>query len=97
CGEAARPPLSVDRSPLIRSLSQFVLVLSRICPARRIISRICYSDAMRRLPIFWQIFLAYGVLIVPSLGVLGSTVVAWVEQQMLQQVEQELRTTAILI
>jgi two-component system phosphate regulon sensor histidine kinase PhoR len=52
---------------------------------------------MRRFPIFWRIFLAYSVLVVPSLGLLGSTVVAWVEQQMLRQVEQELRATAVLL
>jgi two-component system phosphate regulon sensor histidine kinase PhoR len=46
---------------------------------------------------FWQIFLAYGLLVVPSLGLVGSTVVAWVEQQMLQQVERELRATALLL
>lgn len=46
---------------------------------------------------FWQIFLAYGLLVVPALGLVGSTVVAWVERQMLQQVERELRSTAVLL
>src|SRR5437660_2430018 len=52
---------------------------------------------MRRLPMFWQIFLAYGLVVGPSLGLLGSTVVAWVQQQMLSQVERELRATAVLL
>jgi two-component system phosphate regulon sensor histidine kinase PhoR len=46
---------------------------------------------------FWQIFLAYGLVVVPSLGLLGSTVVAWVQQEMLAQVERELRATAVLL
>ncbi len=46
---------------------------------------------------FWQIFLAYGLLVVPSLGLLGSAVVAWIEQAMLEQVGQELRSTAVLL
>jgi two-component system phosphate regulon sensor histidine kinase PhoR len=46
---------------------------------------------------FWKIFLPYCLLVVPSLGLVGSTIVAWVEQQMLQQVERELRATAVLL
>jgi two-component system phosphate regulon sensor histidine kinase PhoR len=52
---------------------------------------------MRRLPIFWQIFLSYSLLLVPALGLVGSTVVTWVEQEMLRQVERELRATAVLV
>jgi two-component system phosphate regulon sensor histidine kinase PhoR len=46
---------------------------------------------------FWQMFLAYAALVVTSLGLLGSAVVIWVEQRMLQQVEQELLATAVLL
>src|SRR6516164_5810155 len=57
----------------------------------------CYVEGMRRLPMFWQMFLAYAALVVTSLGLLGSAVVIWVEQRMLQQVEQELLATAVLL
>ncbi len=46
---------------------------------------------------FWQIFLTHGLLIVPSLVLVGSTVVAWVEEAMLRQVERELSDTAVLL
>jgi two-component system, OmpR family, phosphate regulon sensor histidine kinase PhoR len=51
---------------------------------------------MGRLPIFWQIFL-YGLLIVASLGVIGSIVVGWLEQEMLRQVEHELDASGVLL
>src|SRR4051794_11810583 len=56
-----------------------------------------YLESMRRLPMFWQIFLVYAMLVVPALGLLGSTVVAWVEQEMLLQVEYELRNATALL
>jgi two-component system phosphate regulon sensor histidine kinase PhoR len=56
-----------------------------------------YAEGMRRLPMFWQIFLAYGLLVVLALVLLGSSVLASAEQQMLQQVEHELRSTAMLL
>src|SRR5689334_17044277 len=52
---------------------------------------------MRRLPMLWQIFMSYGLLIVPSLALFGSTVVAWLEEEMLRQVERELGRTAVLL
>src|SRR5689334_6537110 len=56
-----------------------------------------YPDAMRRLPLLWQIFVTYGLLVVPSLALFGSTVVAWVEEEMLRNVERELGATAALL
>jgi two-component system phosphate regulon sensor histidine kinase PhoR len=52
---------------------------------------------MPRLSMFWQIFLAFGVLIVISLGALGGVVGAWVEQRALQEVEEHLKSKAILL
>jgi two-component system phosphate regulon sensor histidine kinase PhoR len=52
---------------------------------------------MRRLPIFWQIFVTYGLLTVVPLGLTGSTVVAWGEQETLRQVEHQLHETAELL
>jgi two-component system phosphate regulon sensor histidine kinase PhoR len=46
---------------------------------------------------FWQMFLAFGLLIVLALGSLGGAVGAWVEQQALAQVEDRLKTKAILL
>ncbi len=46
---------------------------------------------------FWQIFLTYGLLVVPSLGLVGSAVVAWVEKDMLQQVDRELCLAAAVL
>jgi two-component system, OmpR family, phosphate regulon sensor histidine kinase PhoR len=46
---------------------------------------------MKRVPVFWRISLAYAVLVVACAGLIGSTAVAWVEQEMLKQVEHELR------
>jgi two-component system, OmpR family, phosphate regulon sensor histidine kinase PhoR len=56
-----------------------------------------YVDGMRRLPMFWQIFLGYGLFMMPLLGLLGSTVVAWITEQMLQQVERQLETETVLV
>jgi two-component system phosphate regulon sensor histidine kinase PhoR len=52
---------------------------------------------MPRLSMFWQIFLAFGALIVISLGALGIVVGAWVEQRALQEVEEHLKSKAILL
>jgi two-component system phosphate regulon sensor histidine kinase PhoR len=52
---------------------------------------------MPRLSMFWQTFLAFGSLIVLALGVVGGVVGAWVEQQALLQIEERLKSKAILI
>jgi two-component system phosphate regulon sensor histidine kinase PhoR len=52
---------------------------------------------MPRVSMFWQVFLAFGSLIVLTLGVLGGVVGAWVEQQALSQIEERLKSKAILI
>ena len=52
---------------------------------------------MPRLSMFWQMFLAFGSLIVLALGTLGGVVGAWVEQQALLQVEAHLKSKAILL
>ncbi|HZZ81356.1 MAG TPA: ATP-binding protein [Gemmataceae bacterium] len=52
---------------------------------------------MLRLSMFWQMFLAFGSLVVFSLGALGVIVGAWVEQQSLRQVEERLRSKAALL
>lgn len=52
---------------------------------------------MVRSSMFWQMFLAFGLLIVFALGGLGTVVGAWVEQQVLGQVEARLKSKALLI
>ncbi len=52
---------------------------------------------MPRLTMFWQMFLAFGLLIVLALCALGVVVGAWVEQQSLQQIEERLKAKAILV
>jgi two-component system phosphate regulon sensor histidine kinase PhoR len=52
---------------------------------------------MPRLSMFWQTFLAFGSLIVLALGVVGGVVGAWVEQQALLQIEERLKSKAILM
>jgi two-component system phosphate regulon sensor histidine kinase PhoR len=52
---------------------------------------------MPRLSMFWQTFLAFGSLIVLALGVVGGVVGAWVEQQALLQIEERLKSKAILL
>src|SRR5262249_11687392 len=52
---------------------------------------------MPRLSIFWQTFLAFGSLIVLALGAVGGVVGAWVEQQALLQIEERLKSKAILM
>ena len=50
-----------------------------------------------RVTIYWQLFLAFGLLIVLPLGVLGGFVGTWVEEQALAQIEDRLRSKAILL
>src|SRR6516162_10621732 len=52
---------------------------------------------MPRLSMFWHTFLAFGSLIVLALGVVGGVVGAWVEQQALSQIEERLKSKAILM
>jgi two-component system phosphate regulon sensor histidine kinase PhoR len=52
---------------------------------------------MPRLSMFWQTFVAFGSLIVLALGVVGGVVGAWVEQQALLQIEERLKSKAILL
>ena len=52
---------------------------------------------MPRLSMFWQIFLAFGSLIVVALGALGGVVGAWVEQQAISQIEQHLKSKTLLL
>src|ERR1700722_15848973 len=52
---------------------------------------------MPRLTMFWQMFLAFGVLVVLALGVLGILSGTWVEQQALAQTENHLKTKAIYL
>lgn len=52
---------------------------------------------MPRLSMFWQMFLAFGSLVVLSLGGLGVIIGAWVEQQALRQVEERLKSKAALV
>src|SRR3954451_12103450 len=52
---------------------------------------------MPRLSLFWQTFLAFGALIVLALGVLGGVLGNWVEQQALLQIEDLLKSKAILL
>src|ERR1022692_4926100 len=47
--------------------------------------------------LFWQMFLAFGLLIVLALGLVGGVVGAWVEQQALKQIEEHLKSKAILL
>ena len=46
---------------------------------------------------FWQMFLAFGLLIVLALAGLGAVVGDWVEQQALGQVEERLKSKAVLL
>jgi two-component system phosphate regulon sensor histidine kinase PhoR len=52
---------------------------------------------MSHLSMFWQMFLAFGSLIVLTLGALGGVVGAWVEHQALAQIEEHLKSKAILL
>ncbi|MBI2803696.1 MAG: HAMP domain-containing protein [Planctomycetes bacterium] len=52
---------------------------------------------MSRLSMFWQTFFAFGILIVVALGVLGGVIGSWVERQALLQIEERLKSKAILL
>ncbi len=52
---------------------------------------------MPRSSMFWQMFLAFGLLIVLALGGLGAVVGDWVEQQALDHVEERLKSKAVLL
>src|SRR6516225_5918656 len=52
---------------------------------------------MSRLTLFWQVFLAFGLLILLSVGALGGVIGAWVENQALSQVEEHLKSKALLV
>src|SRR5579859_4068393 len=57
----------------------------------------CYAEDMRRLPMFWQIFVTYGLLVAPALALLGSMAVAWGEDLMLREVESDLHERTALL
>jgi two-component system phosphate regulon sensor histidine kinase PhoR len=46
---------------------------------------------------FWQIFATYGLLIVPSLALLGSMAVAWGEDLMMREIQNDLLERAALV
>jgi two-component system phosphate regulon sensor histidine kinase PhoR len=52
---------------------------------------------MPRSSMFWQMFLAFGTLIVVALGGLGLFIGYWVEQQALRQMEDRLKSKAVLL
>jgi len=52
---------------------------------------------MPRFTLFWQMFLAFGTLIVVALGVSGGVVGAWAEQQAMRQIEEHLKSKAVLL
>ena len=52
---------------------------------------------MPRLSMFWQMFFAFGLLITLALGGLGGVAGAWVERQQLQQIEERLKSKALLL
>src|SRR5947209_20435446 len=52
---------------------------------------------MGRLSMFWQIYLAFGALIVVAIGLLGIIIGAWVEGNELQSIEDQLRSKAVLL
>lgn len=52
---------------------------------------------MPRLSIFWQTFLAFGTLIIAVLGVVGGVVGTSVEEQALAQIEEGLKSKAVLV
>src|SRR5438477_5406703 len=53
--------------------------------------------SMPRLSMFWQTFLAFSLLIVLALGAVGVVVGAWIERQALLQVEERLKSKAIML
>src|SRR5262245_7702517 len=52
---------------------------------------------MRRFPVVWQLFLAFGLLVVVPLGALGLIGGAWMRHTGLQAVEERLRGKAALL
>jgi two-component system phosphate regulon sensor histidine kinase PhoR len=52
---------------------------------------------MWRSRMFWQVFVAYGALVLVSLGLLGFFITRRVEQDELRQVEERLRGKALLV
>ena len=52
---------------------------------------------MRRISTFWQLFLAFGLMVVGTVVVLGWIVGAWAERSTLQQIEERLRGKAMLL
>src|SRR5439155_12762367 len=54
-------------------------------------------SGMGRLSMFWQIYLAFGTIIVVAIGLLGVIIGVWVEGNELQSIEDQLRSKAVLL